>query len=154
MIYLGADHAGYELKEKIKKILIGHGLVFQDVGTHSVDPCDFPDYALAVAEKVVDQNKRKGNSGILFCGSGIGMDIMANKVKGVRAALAINVEMAKQAREHNDANILVLAGRFLSYKQAEKIVLAFLKSKFSNLARYKRRLNKISRYEKNPKCKI
>ena len=149
-IFLGADHAGFKLKEHIKKFLKQKGYVVKDEGNLKYDKNDdYSDYAFKVAEKAA-----KGNKGILFCGSAEGICIAANKVKGIRAVPVWSVNNARLTREHNDANILCLAGgdmlkpvNGLSKKQAEKIVLTWLETKFSKEQRHMRRINKIKRYE-------
>jgi ribose 5-phosphate isomerase B len=138
-IAIGSDHAGFELKEKIKSILEGMGLGWEDLGTNSTDSCDYPDYARAVAE-AVSQNKVK--RGIICCGSGIGVSIVANKVRGVRAALCHDEVDAETSRQHNDANILCLAGRRTSADESEKIIRTWINTKFEG-GRHQRRVEKI-----------
>ncbi len=140
MIYLGADHAGYKLKEQIKKYLDSKKIKYQDLGTDSEERVDASDYAVKVAKKV---KKNKQNRGILVCGSGVIMSMAANKVKGARAALAWTPKIAIQAREHNQANILALSGRESMPKDWKKIVDVFLTTKKSNKARYLRRIKKL-----------
>lgn len=142
-IALGADHRGFELKEKIKGYLkkIGHSV--KDFGTGSEEKVDYPDFGFAVAERVA---KKEFDRGILFCWSGIGMCIAANKVKGVRAALCLNPTMAELSRQHNDSNILCLSSRFTPEAEALKIVDVWLKTEFEG-GRHKNRLEKIQRYE-------
>lgn len=147
MIYLGSDHAGYSLKEKIKQYLSDKKIKFQDLGTNSLESVDASDYAIKVAKKVGTRHGmsiRQNNQGILICGSGIMMSMAANKIKGIRAALAWTPEIAKQSREHNDANILVLSGRESSPKNWKKIVEIFLKTKFLNQQKYIRRIKKLN----------
>ncbi|MCS7250270.1 MAG: ribose 5-phosphate isomerase B [candidate division WOR-3 bacterium] len=144
-IGIGADHRGFRLKEELKKFLKGKNYQIKDFGTFSEEPCDYPDFAFPLSEALV---KKKINRGILICGSGLGMTISANKVKGIRAALCLNKEMAKMARNHNNANILVLAANFTSLKEAKKIVLTFLNENFEG-GRHLRRINKIKNYENN-----
>jgi ribose 5-phosphate isomerase B len=146
MIYLGADHGGFELKEKIKKVLDKNKYKYQDMGNKVLDKTDdYPDYAFRVAEKVA---KEKNAVGILFCRSSEGMIIAANKVKGIRAASVFNEKSAKLSREHNDANVIALPGDWMNEKEAEKIIKTFLETKFSNEERHVRRIKKISDYEK------
>lgn len=149
MIFLGADHAGFQLKERVKQLLTERGLAFEDCGTHSADESvDFPEYAFAVAERVgASSLSGGGDMGILACGSGVGMDIAANKVRGVRAALALTEYMSRQSREHDDANVLVLAGRVISEDEAVRITQAFLDAQFFGEEKYVRRVNKIKEYE-------
>lgn len=142
MIYLGADHAGYALKEKIKSYLAKKKIAYKDLGIYTQNSVDASDYAIKVARKI---KKDKKNRGILICGSGIMMSMAANRIKGVRAALAFDARIARQAREHNDANILVLSGRESSPKDWRKIVDVFLKTKFSGKKRYLRRIKKLDK---------
>lgn len=146
MIYLGSDHAGFQLKERVKVLLEERGDAYTDLGTNSEESVDFTDYAFAVAEKV-GKRTNPDDLGILVCGSGVGMDIAANKVKGVRAALATTPYMGSQSREHDDANILVLAGRVMSPEQATEIATAFLSARFDGEERHARRVKKITDYE-------
>lgn len=145
MIYLGADHAGYNLKEKIKKYLIKLGIDFEDLGNKIFDPKDdYPDFALAIAKKV---SKTKKSLGIIICGSGLGSCIVANKVKGIRATPAWNRDSAKQAREHLDANVLCLGAKFFTFTEIKEILEWWLKSKFSGAKRHLRRIKKIKKIE-------
>lgn len=137
-IALGADHGGFETKEKIKSFLRERGIEFVDFGTNSTESCDYPDYALAVAKAVAGKN---ADLGILICTTGIGMSIVANKVAGIRAALAFNEEMGSAARRHNDANVLCLSGKYTPADVALKIVEAFLDADFEG-GRHARRLGK------------
>jgi ribose 5-phosphate isomerase B len=139
MVIIGSDHAGYELKEKIKQFLEKKGITVTDLGTHSSEACDYPDIARAVAENVTLQNEM----GILACGTGIGMAMAANKVKGVRAASCHSVETAGLSREHNNANILCIGWRFTSENSALKMVDTFLNTPFSKEERHKNRVAKI-----------
>lgn len=144
-VYLGADHAGFKLKEKIKKELSKLNIEFEDLGVESERKVDYPKYAFAVGKKVASDRDSRG---ILICGTGTGMCIAANKVKGVRAAFAYDLYSAKMSREDNDANVLCLRGRKFSEKEALKIVRVWLDEKFSGLEKHKRRLDEISKYEK------
>ena len=139
MIALGADHAGFEVKEKIKSLLNSMGLEFKDFGTNSVESTDYPDYAHKVAEAV---SSGKAERAILVCGTGIGMSIVANKHNGVRAAVVESVNAAKLAREHNDANVLALGARITPWEQALEIIKTFLSTKFE-AGRHQRRVEKI-----------
>jgi len=139
MIAIGADHAGYEMKEKIKDLLREQGLDFQDFGTVSTESTDYPDYAHSVAESV---GAGKAEYGILVCGSGIGMSIVANKHAGVRAANVESVEAAGLARKHNNANVLALGARLTAWEKAREIVKTFLATKFEG-GRHQRRVDKI-----------
>lgn len=140
-IYLGADHAGYKLKEKIKKYLEINGADYEDLGTDSEKRVDYPDYAKAVARKVV-RNKGRG---ILICGTGTGMAIAANRVKGARAVAAYDLYSAKMSRFDNDSNILALRGRNFLFKDIVKIMKVWFKTDFSKMARHKRRLLKLDK---------
>ncbi len=145
IIYLGADHGGFALKEKIKKWLIKSGYRCVDLGNAKFEPTDdYPDFAFKVGE-AVSQNPNA--LGILICRSGAGMVIAANKVKGVRAAAAFDQKSAKHSRRHNNTNVLVLSGDWFSYPKAKKIVAVWLKTNFSGEERHQRRLLKISQYE-------
>lgn len=139
MIALGADHAGYEYKEKIKDFLKSLGMEFKDFGTNSTSSTDYPDYAHQVAEAV---SAGKVKFGILICGTGIGMAITANKHNGVRAANVESVDAAKYSRLHNDANILALGARLISWDKAKEIIKVFLETKFEG-GRHLHRVEKI-----------
>lgn len=143
-IYIGSDHAGFKTKEALKNFLITKKLKTVDVGAFKGENVDYPDYAEKVGRKVA---KDKGSLGILICGTGIGMSIAANKVKGIRAANPFNEETAKLAKEHNDANIICIAGRTYKAGKAKKIISAFLKAKSPKEARHKKRIKKISKIE-------
>jgi len=146
MIYLAADHRGFKVKEELKKYLRNLGYNFEDLGNKIFDPADdYTDFAERVAKKV---SREQENKGILICGSGIGMTIVANKFKKIRAALCFNEKMAQRARSHNDANILCLPADFLPLAKIKKIVKIWLETKFSNEENHKRRIEKIKRYEK------
>jgi ribose 5-phosphate isomerase B len=142
-IALAADHAGYEEKEKIKSTLDDLGIQYDDFGTASTDSVDYPDYARKVAEGV---SSGQYDQGLLVCGSGTGMAIAANKVKGVRAAVAWNEEIARLARQHNDANVLSLAARYIPDDEQKKIVKAFFETGFEG-GRHERRVEKITEIE-------
>ncbi len=142
-IALAADHAGFEEKERIKHTLDKLGIAFDDMGTNSPESVDYPDYARRVAEAVGDGRYEQG---LLFCGSGTGMAISANKVKGVRAAVAWNPEIARLAREHNNANVLALPARFTTEEEAAEIVTAWFEAEFEG-GRHKRRVEKIKDIE-------
>lgn len=145
-VFLGADHRGFFLKEKIKEWLKENGYEASDLGNTEFNPSDdYPDFSLPVAKEV---SAGKG-LGILFCGTGVGMNIAANKVKGVRAALVFNEGLAKQAREHGDSNILTLPADLLDEEKAITIVKTFLTTSFSGDERHKRRIAKIRKIELN-----
>jgi len=145
MIYLGADHAGFKLKEQIKNYLKAQKLKFQDLGNFKLDKKDdYPEFGFKVAKAVA---KNPQNRGILICGSSFGVCIVANKVKGIRAVSICNIKDAKLSREHNDANVLCLSGRDLNSEMAKKIINIWLRTKFSKAKRHLRRLAIIKRYE-------
>ena len=143
-ISLGADHAGYELKEKLKQRLAQEGVQVDDRGTTSNESVDYPDFARMVAEEVAD---KKADLGVLVCGSGVGMAIAANKVPGIRAANVSNVTEAGLSREHNDANVLAIGARFLDDATAFNIVEKFLHTPFAG-GRHQRRVDKITAIER------
>lgn len=143
-IALGGDHGGYGLKEEIKRYLKDLGYQYKDYGTQNGESCDYADFALPVAEAVA---KKECEKGILFCGTGIGMSLVANKIPGIRAALCHSIYTAKMAREHNDANILTLGGRIITKKLAQQIVYTFLTTKFKK-GRHLRRIEKITKVER------
>lgn len=146
MIYIGADHAGYKLKEKIKKYLDKREIEYVDAGaTRLKAEDDYPDYAAAVAQQVANKKEAQG---ILTCGTGLGMAVAANKVKGARAATVWSSFVARKAVEEDHANIIVLPARVVSDKESLAAVEAFLAAKPSRLARHLRRVNKIKALEK------
>src|SRR6187549_2561492 len=138
-IALAADHAGFEEKEKLKSTLTELGVEFEDMGTSTRESVDYPDYALKVGRAVA---KGDFDQGLLVCGSGTGMAIAANKVHGVRAAVAWSPEIARLAREHNNANVLSLPARFVSDDQAKEILKAWFNADFEG-GRHERRVEKI-----------
>ncbi len=142
-IALAADHAGYEEKEKIKSTLDELGVEYEDMGTDSSDSVDYPDYARKVADAV---SNGEFEQGLLVCGSGTGMAIAANKVKGVRAAVAWNEDIARLARQHNDANVLALPARFMSDDEAGKVLKAWFAADFEG-GRHAMRVEKITEIE-------
>ena len=142
-IALGADHGGFLLKEKIKKHLENKGIDFTDFGTYSEESTDYNEFSIAVSERV---SKGEYDKGILVCGTGIGMSVMANKVKGIRAALVHDLFTAEATRLHNDTNILAMGGRVVDHGLAIKIVDLWLDTKFSNDSRHIRRISKIDNY--------
>jgi ribose 5-phosphate isomerase B len=143
-VAIGADHAGYEEKENIKKTLDELGVEYVDLGTNSTDSVDYPDFGKAVGEAVASG---EADQGIVVCGSGIGISIAANKVKGVRAALAWNEETAELARQHNDANVLAVGARTTPKGTIPNIVKAWFGAKFEG-GRHQRRVDEISELEK------
>jgi ribose 5-phosphate isomerase B len=138
-VALAADHAGYEMKEAVKEHLESSGLEVVDFGTDSAESTDYPDYGAPAARAVASGD---AETAILFCGSGQGMAMVANKVRGVRAALAWRPDIAELARQHNNANVLSIPSRFIDDKQAMKIVDAWLASSFDG-GRHVPRVNKI-----------
>lgn len=148
-IYLGSDHAGVSLKSKIAKFLEKKGYSVEELGSfNSGKKDDYPDFAFEVSKKVLENKKSKG---ILICGSGTGMCIAANKIEGVRAALAYDPYSARKAREDNDINVLCLRSRNFSEKKSLDLVKIFLETKFSKLQRHKRRIKKLTKLEKSSK---
>lgn len=143
-IALAADHAGYEDKEKLKKTLDELGVEYTDMGTNSTEAVDYPEYARKAAEAVASGEY---DQGVLVCGSGTGMAIAANKIPGIRAAVAWNEEIARLARQHNDANILSLAARYVPIEELQKILKAFLTADFEG-GRHDRRVKEIEAIEK------
>ncbi|MEK6569872.1 MAG: ribose 5-phosphate isomerase B [Bacteroidota bacterium] len=139
MIALASDHAGFQYKEDIKNLLESLQESYKDFGTTSTEPTDYPDYANTAAEAIA---RGECDRGIMVCGSGIGMDIVANKSKGIRAALCTTVEMARLSRSHNDANVLVLGERLTDWQTVEQIVRVWLRTKFEG-GRHDRRVKKI-----------
>lgn len=138
-IYLGADHAGFLLKEKIKSHLDNQGVKFVDLSLVHEEDDDYPDIAQRLAKHVVKEKAK----GILFCGSGVGVCMAANKVKGARAVQGYDSYSTKMARQDEDANILCLRSRKFSSRKNKKLVSIFLTTRFSNLARHKRRIKKL-----------
>ncbi len=140
MIGIGSDHGGFELKEAVKKHLEERGLEYKDFGTYSPASCDYPVYGRAVAKAVASGECDRG---IIICGTGIGISITANKIKGIRAALCSDCFSAQATREHNDANILAMGARVLGEGLALKIVDTFLDTPFSGDQRHMRRISMI-----------
>ncbi len=143
-VAIGADHAGFELKQKVKQWLADQGIEFQDEGTVSNESVDYPDFARKVAEDVAEH---RVNLGVLVCGSGVGMAIAANKVPGIRAANVTTEYEAQMSREHNDANVLAIGARILDEETARKIVYKFLHTPFAG-GRHQRRVEKIAEIER------
>lgn len=142
-ILIGSDHAGFKLKEALKMWLIREGYEIKDYGTDSTLSVDYPKIGFKLAKDAAKQNTK----GILICGSGLGMSMIANKVKGIRAALCHDSYTAEIARKHNDANILCLGSRILSEKEAKGFVKIWLETEFSDEERHKRRVNEIKDLE-------
>lgn len=143
-LYIGSDHAGFELKEKLINYLTLSGHEVFDKGTYSLDSCDYPNFSLKVCEEVVLNNA----FGILVCYTGIGMSISANKVTGIRASLVNSVENAMLTRSHNNANVLCLGAKDVSFSLAKEIVDTFINTEFSNNERHINRVNKVLSIEK------
>jgi ribose 5-phosphate isomerase B len=141
---VGSDHAGFRAKEIIKKYLQDAGYTVDDMGTHSEESVDYPDFAKAVGERVAAGN---GALGVLVCGTGIGVSIAANKVEGIRAALAHDSLTARRAREHNDANVIALGGKVVGDDEAIAIVQEFLSAEFAG-GRHQRRIDKITEMDR------
>ena len=137
-IYIASDHAGFDLKEAINKVL---KYSFVDLGTKNCQSVDYPDFAFALVNKI---KSNENSRGILICGSGIGMSIAANRDKKIRAGLAFNAEIAKLMRQHNNANILVLPGRFIDVQEALKCIDNFLTTDFES-GRHQNRVNKLGK---------
>lgn len=146
-VYLGADHRGFNLREYIKKKLLSEGYGVVDVGNATTDPNDdYPDFAKAVAEKVAEHPA--DDRGIIICGSGIGVDVAANKFPGIRSALALSPAHIKAGRNEDDVNVVALGADFIDEAAAYAIVKAFLETPFAGDERYKRRIAKIAQFEK------
>jgi ribose 5-phosphate isomerase B len=142
-LVIASDHAGFELKEKLKKTLDRLSVAYTDAGVHSGDAVDYPDYARKVAEAV---SRGEAERGLLVCGSGQGMAMTANRYRGVRAATPIDEETARLSREHNDANVLALGGRTLDHAAADRIVEVWLATPFAG-GHHVRRVHKIDEPE-------
>jgi len=142
-IAIGADHAGYQLKDSLKRLLDELGVLYQDFGTTNGQSVDYPDFAKAVAEGV---GNGQFDRGILVCGTGVGMAIAANKVMGVRSAAIVDTDTAKLSREHNDLNVITLGARVLPESRAREIVKMFLQTPFSG-GRHQERVRKIHAIE-------
>ena len=138
-IFLSSDHGGFKLKEKVKGFLIDNNFEYEDLGCSSLEPVDYPDFAKLLSKKIKDNND---SMGILFCGTGIGISMAANRFPHIRAALCTSVEMASKSRKHNDANVLALGGRILEDKLALEIVKEFLQTDFE-AGRHSLRVDKI-----------
>jgi ribose 5-phosphate isomerase B len=144
-VFLGADHAGFKFKEKLKKIFEKKKMDYEDYGAYAENKeDDYPDYAFVVGAHV---SKNSASLGILLCGSAVGMAIAANKVRGVRAVACNDLRTAKLSRQHNNANVLCLQARKTKFEHIEKIVNIWMKTKFSHEDRHRRRIHKISVYE-------
>lgn len=139
-LYIGADHVGYEMKKSLKEYLEKKGHDVIDLGTFSTDSVDYPDIAREVCEKVIEN---PGAFGVLICGTGIGMQMAANRLPGIRATVAMDEKMAEMSRKHNDANVITVGGRMTTLEMAEKIIDKFLATEFENEERHVRRVKKM-----------
>jgi len=144
-IVVGADHRGYELKDEIAAALRQAGHEVLDVGTHSADSVDYPDYARAIGGALTDGRAERG---VLVCGSGVGASIAANKIHGIRAALCHDTYSARQGVEHDDMNVLCLGARVIDSELALELARAFLDARLSDEERYRRRLEKVAEMER------
>lgn len=144
MIAIGSDHGGYELKEAVKSYFDSENIHYKDLGTYSNESVDYSDIGLLVAKAVTSG---ECDSGIVICGTGIGISIAVNKVPGIRAALCTDPYMARMAREHNNANVLALGGRVIGTGLALDIVKTFIETPFSNEGRHQNRIDKIKAIE-------
>ncbi len=142
-IYIGSDHGGFELKEKLKKFLIDNNYIVEDLGCHSLESVDYPDFGFAVAEKVRDDQESRG---IVVCSTGIGISIAANKVKNIRCSLVSDLESARLTRQHNDSNVLALGAKIIDHNLALEITNVWLNTAFEG-GRHQRRIDKITHYE-------
>jgi ribose 5-phosphate isomerase B len=143
-IVIGADHAGFQMKNAVGDLLRSLGHAVMDVGAFNENPSDYPDFAVLVGNAVLEG---KGERGILICGSGVGVSVAANKIKGIRAAVCHDTYSAHQGVEHDDMNVLVFGSRVIGPKLAEDLVKAFLGANFTNEERHKRRLAKVKAIE-------
>jgi ribose 5-phosphate isomerase B len=143
-IVIGADHAGFQMKNAVGDLLRSLGHTVLDVGAFNENPSDYPDFAVLVGNAVLEG---KGERGILICGSGVGVSVAANKIKGIRAAVCHDAYSAHQGVEHDDMNVLVLGSRVIGPKLAEDLVKAYLGANFTNEERHKRRLAKVAAIE-------
>jgi len=149
-IALAADHAGFELKEKMAAHLKAAGFEVMDLGTGDEEPVDYPDFALAIGEAL---REGRAERGILICGSGVGACVAVNKIKGIRAGLCHDTYSAHQGVEHDDINVLCLGARVIGEELAKELVTAFLSAKFTGEERHRRRLAKIEEIEKRSASK-
>lgn len=150
-IYLAADHNGYELKNKLRDWLVRDGYEVSDMGPDDYDKDDdYPDFALKLGRAVADDND---GFGIAICGSGVGMAVGANKIKGIRAGLIHDPMIAEAARRDDDINVLALGASYISFENAKEVAGAWLKAKFTQADRHIRRIGKITAYERSRRCK-
>jgi len=141
---IGSDHAGFEMKTMLAQFLREHCEEVVDVGTHTTDPVDYPDFAEAVGKAVFEG---RADRGVLICGSGIGASVAANKIHGIRAGLCHDTYSAHQGVEHDDMNVLVLGARVIGPAMAQEVIAAYIGAKFTNEERHLRRLNKVKALE-------
>ncbi len=145
LVYIGADHAGYEMKGKLKDYLDGEGFDVVDLGCFNEGACDYPDQAREVGEKVIEH---PGSLGVLLCGSGIGISVAANKLKGIRASVATSVSMAESGKRHNNLNVISIGARDTDFELAKQIAKTFLTTPFeAGEERHVRRVEKINKIE-------
>jgi len=149
LVFIGSDHAGYESKALLKPFIESLGFAVTDLGAFSENPIDYPDVAREVGEKIIE-HAATGAKGVLICGTGIGMSMAANKLKGVRAALATDENLAEMARKHNDANIVTMGARTTDIDTMKKIVDKFLHTDFEAAERHVRRVEKMDKIENIP----
>ena len=147
IVFIGSDHAGYEAKTALKSFIESLGFAVTDLGAFDANPIDYPDVAREVGEKVLEHAKA-GAMGVLICGTGIGMSMAANKLKGVRAALCTDEKLAGMARQHNDANVLAVGARTTDLELMKKITEKFLTTPFESEERHVRRVEKMDKIEK------
>jgi len=148
-IAIASDHGGFDLKENIITFLLKKGLEIDNLGVHSTDSVDYPDYGIKLAQAIID---KKFVRGILICGTGVGMSIVVNRFPGIRGTLCSDVYTAKMGREHNDSNILIMGGRVIDVSLAIEILETWLNTEFEG-GRHQRRLDKINQIETNLKTK-
>jgi ribose 5-phosphate isomerase B len=148
-VYLGTDHRGFNLAEKLYSWLLGENVPVINLGAQNLDPDDdYVDYAQKVAEAVSEDSKKGLSSkGIVLCGSGVGVDVVANKIEGIRCGLALNVEQVVSARKDDDINILAIAADYTDENIAKEMIQSFLETEFDNLKRHERRIEKITNLE-------
>ncbi len=142
-VAVASDHAGFELKEKVKEYIKSQGCGVEDLGCYSAESCDYPDYAKKLCRTILDNRCERG---VLICGTGLGMSYTANRFKGIRAALCVNTFMGEMARAHNDANVLVLGARVIGSDTATEIVKVWMNTPFEG-GRHQRRICKIDECE-------
>ncbi|TWU03613.1 ribose 5-phosphate isomerase B [Neorhodopirellula pilleata] len=143
---VGGDHAGFQLKTLVIERFSDHVIELLDCGTHDEEACDYPDFAVEVAERI---NSGQADRGLLICGSGVGVSVAANKITGIRAAICHDTYSARQGVEHDDMNVLCIGGRIIGSELAFEIITAFLKARYTPQERHARRLRKIIALEEN-----